>query len=51
MFFSEEKNQKTFTVQPGPGRIRAMAGEQEFFGSFFHERTSSCLPVPEHTKC
>jgi len=37
VFFSEQKNQKTFVLWPGPPAIRAMAGKQEFFGSFFQK--------------
>jgi uncharacterized lipoprotein YmbA len=43
VFFSEEKKQKTFILRPWPGCIRAMAGEQKFFGSFFQKRTAFFL--------
>jgi hypothetical protein len=44
MFFSEEKNQKTFmscaspTLRPYPGSIRAPQ-KQKSFGSFLQKRT------------
>jgi hypothetical protein len=44
MFFSEEKNKKTFISSPvaryGPGRQRVCRQEQKLFASFFQKRGS-----------
>jgi hypothetical protein len=44
MFFSEEKNQKTFNFSaastcPGKSRLCALAQTQKSFGSFLQKRT------------